>query len=371
VTERSEGRGWSATVADGSDAVIILSGDWIGRTGGVEHDAAHRILETGARTFRFDSDKLGRWDSALIVFLSMLRDGGSTFDQAGLPSTVRQLLALVPDAPAAPMPPTEPLVLERVGLWAISVQAEATEVVALLGNTCLRGGAALGGRSSMRGRDLLECLRDAGVAALPIVTVVNVLVGGILAFVGAVQLRRFGADVYVASMVGVAVVREMAALMTAIIIAGRTGGAYAANIATMQGNEEIDALRTFGIPVFDFLVLPRILALTAMMPILYLYGCAVGILGGFVVAVATLDVSPISYMSEIRATVSGRQFVIGLTKSVAFGALIAIVGCRVGLRAGRGAVAVGEAATAAVVAGIVGIIVLDAIFAICARALGV
>jgi phospholipid/cholesterol/gamma-HCH transport system permease protein len=162
----------------------------------------------------------------------------------------------------------------------------------------------------------------------------------------------------------------MAALMTAIILSGRTGGSYAATIATMQGNEEIDALRVIGIPVFDYLVLPRVLALTGMMPILYLYGCAVAIFGGFVVAVLTLNLSPQSFVEETRSAVHLGQFGFGLLKSVVFGALIAMAGCRIGLKAGRSAAAVGQAATEAVVAGIVGVIAVDAIFAICANALG-
>lgn len=368
-----EGRGWVATL-DGTDAVIALSGDWIACTGCVEAGAAPRILGIGAHGLTFDAGTLGRWDSALIAFLSTLRDGagkgGVSFDEAGLPPPARKLLALVRRGGAAPVGIRRAPFVERIGQWAIAIAAEVTEVAALVGEICLGCGTAARNRSSMRGCDLLDCLRGAGVAALPIVTVVNVLVGGILAFVGAIQLRPFGADIYVASLVGIAVVREMAALMTAIIMCGRTGGAYAASIATMQGNEELDALRAIGIPVFDYLVLPRVLALTAMMPILYLYGCAVGIFGGFVVSVATLNISPTSLIAEIRAAVSGGQFGLGLAKSLAFGALIAIAGCRIGLRAGRSAADVGQAATAAVVAGVVGVIVLDAAFAVCANALG-
>lgn len=368
------GRGWAAKT-DGTRALVTLSGDWTVQAIGVEVDAPRRILKTGVQTIAFNANTLGCWDSALIAFLSGLQDGarkgGLTFDEAGLPASARQLLALTSGTTSVPTKPRQRPLLERVGLWAMSLATETTEVAALIGATILRSGAALSGRSPMRGRDLVDCMRDAGIAALPIVTVVNVLVGGILAFVGAVQLRRFGADIYVASMVGIAVVREMAALMTAIIMSGRTGGAYAANIATMQGNEEIDALRVVGIPVFDFLVLPRVLALTGMMPILYLYGCAVGILGGFVVAVAMLSLSPISFLVEIRQAISGSQFGLGFVKSLTFGALIAIAGCRVGLRAGRSAADVGQAATTAVVASIVGVIVLDAIFAICANALGI
>ena len=202
-----------------------------------------------------------------------------------------------------------------------------------------------------------------------IVTVVNVLVGGILAFVGAVQLQRFGADIYIANLIGVAMIREMAALMTAIIMSGRTGGAYAAQIATMQGSEEIDALRAIGIPVLDYLILPRVTALTTMMPLLYLYGSAMGILGGFTVAVAMLNLSPAIFMVQMMGAVSGGQVLFGLVKSIAFGLLIALAACHVGLKAGRSASDVGSAATSAVVIGIVGVIMLDAVFAICANAL--
>ena len=190
-------------------------------------------------------------------------------------------------------------------------------------------------------------------------------------FVGAVELRQFGAQIYVADLVGIALVRELAAVMTAIVMAGRTGGAFAAHIATMQGNEEIDALEVFGIPVFDYLVLPRVAALVGMLPLLYFYACAVGLLGGLVVSVSVLDLTAISYIDETRKAIAGRHFIIGLTKSVFFGALIALAGCQIGLRAGRSAADVGRAATTAVVVGIIGIIALDAIFAVCTNALGV
>jgi phospholipid/cholesterol/gamma-HCH transport system permease protein len=259
--------------------------------------------------------------------------------------------------------------LSRLGYVAIGIAAEAAEVMTLVGDTLLSGGRAMRGQVRMRAVDLMTCIYEAGAAALVIVTIVNVLIGGIVAFVGAVQLRRFGADIFVADLIGVAMIREMVALMTAIIMSGRTGGAYAAHIATMLGNEEIDALGVIGIPVNDYLILPRVLALTGMMPLLYLYGCAVGIFGGFVVAVSMLNLSPRGFIDEISTAVAGGQIVFGLVKSVAFGALIAIVGCRAGLRAGRSAADVGQAATKAVVASIVGVIALDAVFAVCANAL--
>jgi phospholipid/cholesterol/gamma-HCH transport system permease protein len=154
-------------------------------------------------------------------------------------------------------------------------------------------------------------------------------------------------------------------------MAGRTGGAYAATVAAMQGAEEIDALRAMGIEVFDYLILPRMLALTAMMPILYLYSCVVGMVGGLCVGAATLNVTATSFFIQAQRALTGAELAIGLTKSLCFGAFIAIVACHVGLRADRSAAAVGTSATKAVVVGIVGVIALDAIFDLCASVLGV
>jgi phospholipid/cholesterol/gamma-HCH transport system permease protein len=259
----------------------------------------------------------------------------------------------------------------RVGEKFLTSWSGATQASALIGETALRGIAAVSGGARTRAVDVLQLMREAGAGAVGIVAIVNGLVGAILAFVGAVQFRRFGAGIYVADLVGIATVREMAAVMTAIVMAGRTGGAYAAHIATMQGNEEIDALRAFGIPVFDFLVLPRIIALVTMMPLLYLYGCALGLLGGYLVGIATLDLTSSAFLVELREAVAGRQFAIGLIKSATFGALVALASCSIGLRAGRSAADVGRAATTAVVAGIIGIIALDAVFAACTNALGI
>jgi phospholipid/cholesterol/gamma-HCH transport system permease protein len=222
----------------------------------------------------------------------------------------------------------------------------------------------------MRGQDFVRDLRDAGPSALVIVSVVNFLVGAILAFVGAAQLRKFAAEIYVANLVGLALVREMASVMTAIVMSGRTGGAYAARIATMQGNEELDALQVTGIPVAEYILLPAILALVIIMPLLYLYGCVVGLFGGLVVSMAMLNVSAIGYVHQTIAAVSDSQFIFGFIKSIAFAVLIGVTSCRIGLKAGRSAADVGDAATRAVVIGIVGVIALDAVFAVLADSIG-
>jgi phospholipid/cholesterol/gamma-HCH transport system permease protein len=218
--------------------------------------------------------------------------------------------------------------------------------------------------------DLLADLRDAGPSALMIVSVVNFLLGAILAFVGAAQLRKFAAGAYVANLVGIALVRELGAVMTAIVMAGRTGGAYAARIATMQGGQEIDALTVTGIPVVDYIVLPSMLSLVITMPLLYLYGCLVGMLGGLVVATLMLNISVVGYVDQTLRAVPLDQFTFGLVKSVAFALLIGVSACHIGLKAGRSAADVGTAATRAVVVGIVGVIALDAVFAVLANAVG-
>lgn len=378
------GPAWTVGRRDAGDAELRLSGSWIARETGVRGaaDVDEVLAKTGNATrLHFDTRDLGSWDSALIVFLWALReaaarDGTRPIDlvDAGLPKPALRLLALagqtIGPAPAGVGRPS-PTLLAVFGYQAIAAWTEAVAVSTLLGETVLRTAAALGGRSLARAADVWQLVREAGPGALGIVTIVNVLVGGILAFVGAVQLRRFGAEIFVADLVGIAMVREMAVVMTAIVMAGRTGGAYAAHIATMQGNEEIDALRAFGIPVFDYLVLPRIVALVAMMPLLYIYGCALGLFGGLIVAVVTLDLTAAAYIEETRAGISHTHFLLGLAKSVSFGALVALAGCRIGLKAGRSAADVGRAATQAVVVGIIGIIALDAVFAVCADALGI
>jgi phospholipid/cholesterol/gamma-HCH transport system permease protein len=202
------------------------------------------------------------------------------------------------------------------------------------------------------------------------VALANFLVGVILAFVGALQLEQFGTEIYVANLVGIATAREMAAIITAIVMAGRTGAAYASEIAAMQGNEEIDALRTLGVSPYEYLVLPRVVTLSAVMPFLYVYACAVGIVGGLAIAVGMLDMTATAYIEQTRGAIAGKHFVIGALKSVCFGALIGIVGCHIGLRAGRSASDVGRSATSTVVVSIVGIIVIDAVFAVCADVLG-
>lgn len=243
--------------------------------------------------------------------------------------------------------------------------------VAFLGQVLITAAQALAGRSRFRLKDLGRIAADCSARAVPIVTVVNLLVGAILAFVGAVQLVKFGAGIYVADLVGIAVAREMAAIITAVVMAGRTGAAFAAEIATMQANEEVDALEVLGLSPVGFLVLPRVIALLVMMPLLYVYGCVTGLLGGMLVAAGMLQIAPAAYLERTLDALDWSHLGLGFSKSFVFGALIGMVGCYFGLYAQRNAAGVGVATTSAVVTSIVGIIVIDAVFAICANALGI
>src|SRR5438034_799283 len=229
----------------------------------------------------------------------------------------------------------------------------------------------VGGQATFRARDLALVVQECGPQALPIVTLINFLVGLIIAFVGAVELQKFGATIYVADLVAIATVRELGCIMTGIIMAGRTGSGFAAQLGTMNVNQEIEAFVTMGVPPMDFLVLPRMLALCLMMPLLGLYADLIGILGGATVAVGMLAQSPTQYWEETRHAIGFMSIGLGIGKSLVFGVLIALAGCLRGMKCGRDAAAVGQAATSAVVLAIVWIIGTDGILAVICNVVGI
>ena len=326
----------------------------------------------------FDTDKLGSWDSVLITFLLKVFDQCSQrqidVDRSGLPEGVRRLLdlaAAVPEKKDARKVTLQEPFLVQVGKASMEVANQVTGMTTFLGDATIAFGKFLVGKAKFRRTDLWLTIQQCGADALPIVSLISFLVGLILAFVGAVQLALFGAQIYIANLVGIAMAREMGAIMTAIIMAGRTGAAFAAQIGTMQVNEEVDALTTMGISPMEFLVLPRMLALILMMPLLCLYSDLVGILGGFVVGTGMFDISFTQYMGQTKASLNLTQFGIGVFKSAIYGVVVAITGCLRGMECGRSASAVGDAATSAVVTSIVLIIVLDGIFAVVTNMLGI
>jgi phospholipid/cholesterol/gamma-HCH transport system permease protein len=227
------------------------------------------------------------------------------------------------------------------------------------------------GKAQFRPSDLLLTMQECGAQALPIVSLISILVGLILAFIGAVQLKIFGAQIYVASLVGIGMVRALAAIMTGVIMAGRTGASFAAQLGTMQVNEEIDSLKTLGISPMEFLVLPRMLALFLMMPLLSLYADLMGILGGLIIGVSMLDLNFMEYYNKTRESVLLKDFWVGLFSAAVFGVLVALASCLRGMQSGRSAQAVGEATTSAVVTSIVSIVVAMAVITVVCNMLNI
>jgi phospholipid/cholesterol/gamma-HCH transport system permease protein len=328
------------------------------------------------RAVRLEAARLVSWDSSLLLALRRIegvcRSRGVPATLEGLPVGARRLLALADAVREKPTPPaTRPTWLARVGQSVTAGWNGARESIAFLGETTLAFVRVLTGQATFRARDLAIIVQDCGPRALGIVTLINFLVGMIVAFVGAIELRRFGAGIYVADLVAIATVRELGCIMTGIIMAGRTGSGFAAQLGTMNVNQEIEAFVTMGIPAMEFLVVPRMLALCLMMPLLCLYADLIAILGGGAVAVGMLGQSPLQYWVETRHAIGFASIGLGIGKSVVFGALIALAGCLRGMRSGRDAAAVGEAATSAVVLGITWIIATDGVFAVICDLVGI
>ena len=364
----------------GDTLVVRIAGEWtVGQplppAGEVEKE-----LSSGpdVRRVAFDAAALGKWDSGLLTFLLKVFDrcsaAGIAVEKTGLPPGVVRLLDLataVPERKGARRELKRDPFLARIGAGAEKAWKSNRDVFTFVGEVSVAVLRMFRGKARFRRSDLLEILQECGAQALPIVSLISVLVGLILAFVGAIQLKAFGAQLYVADLVGIAMVREMAAIMTGIIVAGRTGAAFAAKLGTMQVNEEIDALKTMGFSPTEFLVLPRVVALFLMMPLLCLYADLMGVLGGMLVGVTMLDLGIMQYYLQTKAAVDLNNLWIGLVMSAVFGVLVAFSGCLRGIQCGRSASAVGEATTSAVVTGIVSIIVATAVINVICNVLGI
>lgn len=365
-------------VAEGAPLHVTLSGTWVLGGGGADMAPLRALIrDGGVGEIVVGEENLGEWDSALPLWLvqvgDLCRGGDITLDLSALPSGLQKIVALaraVPEQSGTGRDVAPASMAEQVGTLALRFAAETDAQVRFVGEVALSMTRLVRGKARTSWRDFGETLQSSGPSALPIVTVIALLVGLILAFIGAVQLRWFGAELYVANLVGIGMVREMGSVMTGVVIAGRCGAAIAARIGTMQAQEEIDALVTLGISPVEYLVLPRVLGLAVMMPLLYLYACAMGLLGGLLVGAMILHISPLQYIHATQESLSFAQVVIGLGKSLVFGILVAMAGCLRGLQAGRSAASVGQATTEAVVTGITYIIVADAAFALALDVLG-
>jgi phospholipid/cholesterol/gamma-HCH transport system permease protein len=325
------------------------------------------LVSDKAKRLAFDASSLGAWDSSVLVYLQQAHDYCDTrdleVDTSGLPDRLARLLALSRAVPGrvADAETVRPSAVTRVGHAAISAWDGLVVAVTFAGQVADAFIRLVLGRARMRWREFWVVVQSNSTGALPIVTLIAVLIGVIIAFLGVVVLRRFGAGYYVSFLIGYGILREMGALMTGIIMAGRTGAAFAAELGSMKITEEIDAYTTLGISPVDHLVMPRMLGLFVMMPLLVIYANFVAIAGGMVVAISLLDLTPTQFVGGLLSVVTFSDAALGVFKGGVFGIIIGLAGCMKGLQTGDDAGAVGRSATSAVVLGITLIIVANAV----------
>lgn len=358
------------SVLDGV-AVMSISGDWLLSKPRTPATRIEKSLTAGIAKLTFDTKSLGAYDSALVCMLfktyQTCQQMGIVFDDNSLPEGPRELLRLavaVPEANAAKKNSGKSNILGKVGIRALDVLGAFEDQSRFIGEISIASIKAAFGRARYRLVDLLTIIQKTGPEALPIVALISFLVGLILAFVGAIQLAKYGSEIFVADLVGIAMVREMGAIMVGIVMSGRTGASFAAELGSMKVNEEISAFRTFGISPIEFLVFPRIIALVMMFPLLTIFANVIGMLGGMVIGVGMFDISYEQYANRTLAALDLIQISTGVGKSFIFGIIVACIGCKMGLQCEKSSAGVGQATTSSVVQSITWIIVADAIFAV-------
>lgn len=359
---------------DGGVLLLRLGGKWTLQTPGRPNASVVETEFTRSQPLpsiiRFDLTGVTEYDTALITFLLKCHDLSNTtktkFEFESLPEGPRKLLRLATGVTIAEdMHPRELKLslLARLGFWTETVACETVGVFQFLGDCTLALGRFFTGKARFRWSDVWMEMQNCGVRALPIVTLIAFLMGLILAYVGAVTLRPYGGLIFIANLVGLAMVREMASMMTGVIMSGRTGAAFAAQLGTMKVSEEISALRVMGLSPIEYLVLPRMIALFLMFPLLTLYANFIGMFGGLVIGM-TMGLSFSQFLHQLTNSVDLTNFSVGMIKSFFFGLIVAITGCLQGMKCGNSSEAVGQATTRAVVTGITWMVVADAIFAV-------
>ncbi len=349
---------------------VHLSGPWKTDCDIPDLDAIAEPLKSGdgIRKMVARTEEIASWDSMLMTFLvqllSLCERHDVEFERSSLPNDLQRLLNLslaVPEKEEARRDDEADFSLARIGKGAVEFYEQTLEILTFSGECTLSVLRLVVGRTSIRWRDFWLTIQEVGANAIAIVTLISFLVGLIIAFLGAVVLSRFGADVYVSYLVAYGMLRELGALMTGIIIAGRTGAAFAAEIGSMKVSEEIDALKTLGISPIDFIVLPRMLALFLMMPVLVIYADVIGVTSGMLISKVMLDIPFPIFLSGVKVAADWPDYVLGVVKGIVFGVLIAVSGCLRGMQSGSSADAVGLTTTSAVVTGITLIIFFNAV----------
>lgn len=349
--------------------VIGIEGDWvIGQKLPDLSPILQKLENSNISSLQFDCHALGRWDSILLSCLTNIlkkcKNCDVAVDTQDLPRGLQgmlQLMKMSPDRIVLEHEVVQGDLLYQIGKETRNLINDLSSIVDFVGEVFLSFLSFLMGRVEFRRADLVSLIRGCGPNALPIVSLISLLVGMILAFIGAVQLRVFGAQVFIADLVGLGMAREMGAMMTAILLAGRTGAAFAAELGSMQVNDELDAFKTSGFNLVNFLVLPRILALLIVSPFLCIYADALGILGGAIVSSSMFEISLPEYFIQVKNRLNLSDIEIGVVKSAVFGILVAMAGCLRGLQCGRNSSSVGRVTTSAVVTGIIFIVFADAV----------
>ena len=364
-----------ATVTASTPRHLILSGRWTASGIGalppqllaVQPAPGTSVTVDGAQVEALDT--AGAW--TLQQWLLRLRRDGVPVAIVGLraePARLLEAIARHVRDPAATatllVRPEASNALDQIGRHTVGATGQAVALLAFVGESALALATCLAHPKRLRWRPILFNIRSAGFDALPIVGLLSFLLGVVVAYQAADQLRRYGANIFVADLVGLSMLREFAPLMTAIIIAGRSGSAYAAQIGTMAVTEEIDAMRTIGIAPLELLVLPKVIALVIALPLLTVFADVLGVFGGMVMARAQLGVSYGEFLDRFSKAISVTSYLIGIGKAPVFAAIIAVVGCFQGMRTRGGPDSVGRQTTRAVVQGIFLVIVADALFSV-------
>ncbi|MCX5698037.1 MAG: ABC transporter permease [Candidatus Omnitrophica bacterium] len=359
--------------------LIKLSGDWQISAGllSVNEVTSQLTTHPDIAQINFSVSQGLKWDSGLIAFLlKLIRECGQKnihVAREGLPQEAQKLLALALKVDEKDIPPKDAResFLERSGEKALQISESLAAGLDFLGDIAVSLGRLITGKSYFRWDDFMLIVQRCGVDTLLLVSLISLLVGMILAFVGSIQLKMFGAQIFISDIVGIAMVRVLSAVMTGIIMSGRIGASFAAELGMMQTNEEIDALKTLGVSPVEFLVIPRVLALVIMMPVLTIYADLMGILGGFVISAGMLHLNPVEYLNHTQHAVKLSYVWVGLIHSLVFGVIVAVSGCLRGIKCERSAAGVGIATTSAVVTGITGIVIATALITFICQILGV
>ena len=368
----------SAAFTQPTAARILLSGGWTARGIGAIEETLQSVRVAGNAEVLADGTRIEALDTAgawlLQKLLLRLKAEGAVVTLNGLQPAFAKLLDVVAQqmseqANLSASTSTSAPLLERVGRSTVDVLAETIALASFVGENAIAIAASFAHPARIRWRPILYNIRSAGFDALPIVGLLSFLLGIVVAYQGADQLRQYGANIFVADLVGLSMLREFAPLITAIIIAGRSGSAYAAQIGTMNVTEEIDAMRTIGIRPLELLVLPKVIALVIALPLLTVFADVLGVFGGMIMARSQLGISFGEFQDRFVKAVSITAYIVGIGKAPVFAIIISVVGCFQGFRTKGGADSVGRQTTRSVVQSIFLVIVADALFSIAFSAL--